>query len=144
MNGQAVHSILLDTGCSRSLVHQDLVPPQQLLEGEAVAIRCAHGDTVLYPLADVKVEVGDHTFRVEAGVSDRLPVSVLLGTDVPGLTDLLDEPTTKHTSTPEDAMIATRAQARQQQIGNDNRARKERQSGAQPHGLDEEEDQKED
>ena len=43
--GKPVDNILLDTGCSRTLVHQSLVPKEKLLEGEAVAIRCAHGDS---------------------------------------------------------------------------------------------------
>ena len=30
---------------------------RRLLEGEAVAVRCAHGNTVLYPLAEVAMEV---------------------------------------------------------------------------------------
>ena len=50
--------ILLDTGCSRTLVRRDLVPSKNMQEGDVVTIRCAHGDTVLYPLTDVEVEVG--------------------------------------------------------------------------------------
>ena len=49
VEGKPVDNVLLDTGCSRTLVHQSLVPKEKLLEGEAVAIRCAHGDTVLIP-----------------------------------------------------------------------------------------------
>ena len=30
---------------------------EKLLEGEAVAVCCAHGDTVLYTLAEVELEV---------------------------------------------------------------------------------------
>ena len=56
---------------------------RRLLEGEAVAVRCAHGDTVLYPLAEVAMEVDGVETRVRAAVSEKLPVSVLLGTDAP-------------------------------------------------------------
>ena len=56
VGGKSVGDILLDTGCSRTLVHQRLVSENKLKEGDAVAIRCAHGDTVLYPLADIVVE----------------------------------------------------------------------------------------
>ena len=89
VEGQTVDSILLDTGCSRTLVHQKYVPERNYLEGEAVAIRCAHGDTVLYPLAQVRMEVEGKFLEVQAAVADRLPVVVLLGTDVPQLVDLL-------------------------------------------------------
>ena len=58
VEGRYVSDILLDTGCSRTLVRRDLVPSKNMQEGDVVTIRCAHGDTVLYPLADVKVEVG--------------------------------------------------------------------------------------
>ncbi len=41
---------LLDTGCSRTMVHRDLVEEEKKLEGEAVTIRCARGYMALYPL----------------------------------------------------------------------------------------------
>ncbi len=59
-----------------------------ILEGEAVTI-CAHGDVVLYPLAEVGGEVDGKVIKVEAAVSVSLPVSVLLSTDVPELMELL-------------------------------------------------------
>ena len=55
VEGRHADNILLDTGCSRTLVRKELVPEEKILDGEAVAIRCAHGDTVLYPLAQVEV-----------------------------------------------------------------------------------------
>ena len=64
---------------------------QQILEGDAVAIRCAHGDTVLYPLAKIALEVEGQKMVVEAGVSNSLPMSVLLGTDNPELLGILCE-----------------------------------------------------
>ena len=82
VEGQAVEDVLLDTGCSRTLVRRDLVPENKRLDG-SVAIRCAHGDTVEYPLATVDISIGDQKFTVEAGVADALPASVLLGTDIP-------------------------------------------------------------
>ncbi len=69
--------ILLDTGCSRTLVRSDLASADKLLEGEAVTIRCAHGDTVLYPLAEVSIEVEGVPIQLEAAVSEMLTVSVL-------------------------------------------------------------------
>ena len=72
MEGSPVEQILLDTGCSRTLVQQKLVPACKLI-GESIAIHCAHGNTVLYPLANVQVTVGDKILDVEAAVSDTLP-----------------------------------------------------------------------
>ena len=79
-----VKDILLDTGSTRTLVKKDLVPRNRMVDGE-VAIRCAHGNTIVYPLADVEIKIEGQCFTVQAGVSDTLPVSVLLGRDVPEL-----------------------------------------------------------
>ena len=89
VEGRKVTDILLDTGCSRTAVRQDLVPEQKKVEGEAVAICCAHGDTVLYPLDQVEIEIGGQIIEVEAAISETLPMSMLLGTDVPSLSDFL-------------------------------------------------------
>lgn len=54
-----------------------------------MTVNCAHGNTVLYPLADVNMELGGVKMGVRAAVSERLPVPVLLGMDVPELEHLL-------------------------------------------------------
>jgi len=71
------------------MVREDLVQGGQHLEGDAVNIRCAHGDTVLYSLAKLELRVDGLPLSVEAAVSKTLPVPVLLGTDVPELHQLL-------------------------------------------------------
>ncbi len=53
-----------------------------MIDGEVVAIRCAHGDTVLYLLAEV---MDGRKMTVEAAVSNTLPMAALLGTDTPEL-----------------------------------------------------------
>ena len=71
---------MLDTGCSRTMVHSDLVSDGQIREGESAVVRCAHGDTVMYPMADICVELDGYTIDTVAAVSDTLPMDVLLGT----------------------------------------------------------------
>ncbi len=88
VEGHPVKGIVLDTGCTRTLVRKDLVPQGQETGGE-VSIRCAHGDVVTYQLAEVELEVGGKYILVEAGVAPNLPAPVLLGTDVPDLAELL-------------------------------------------------------
>lgn len=99
------------------MVKSDLVPTAKRVEGDAVTIRCAHGDTVLYPLAEVEMVVDGIPLQVEAAVSDTLPVLVLLGTDVPELNTLLGKQVS--CAAPEqvqDALIVTtRAQARRRE-----------------------------
>ena len=109
-----LNDILLDTECSRTLVRSDLVDKKKLLEREAITIQCAHGDTVLYPLAQVELQVEGKLLMVEATVSDTLPRSVLLGTDVPQLTELFGQQ--KTCKQRENALVVvTRSQARKQQ-----------------------------
>ena len=49
-----VVGILLDTGCSRTMVRKSLVPGEKLLKGKVVR------DIMLYPLAEVELEVSGH------------------------------------------------------------------------------------
>lgn len=94
VEGKTISNMVLDTGAARTLVRSDLLSPSAKMEGE-VTIRCAHGDFVTYPLADIKVSTGSKEFLVRAGVSDTLPVPVLLGRDIPELLTLInDEPST--------------------------------------------------
>ena len=99
VEGKLVADIILDTGCTKSLVRSDLVPTEAVTgSSQAVTIRCAHGDTVLYPLATISVEVDGLCFSVCAAVSDTLPVSLLLGTDISALGNLLQTPVLKGAS----------------------------------------------
>ena len=60
VEGTPVSDVLLDTGCSRTLVRQELVLPEKLKEGR-VAIRCACGDIVnyLWRRSTLKLEEGN-------------------------------------------------------------------------------------
>ena len=48
------------------MVRQDLVPESKIIEGNVVTIRCAHGDTVFYPIAQLQLEVDGIPVCVEA------------------------------------------------------------------------------
>ena len=89
VEGTAVHDIILDTGCSHTMIHQDLVPAEKRVSGEAVTLQCAHGDVVLYPLADINVQVSGIAFTGRAAILHTLPVSMLVGVDVLVLGHLL-------------------------------------------------------
>ena len=83
VEGKYVQDILLDTGCSKTLVHQKLVPEGKVLPGETTTMHCVHGDKVLYPVASLSLEVEGVPVAIKAAVAKNLPVSVLLGTDLP-------------------------------------------------------------
>ena len=48
--------MLIDTGCNQTVVSARLVDPAKVQPQEKVPILCAHGDTVLYPSATVKLQ----------------------------------------------------------------------------------------
>ena len=85
VEGLWVADIVLDTGATKTVVRKDLVPKHKLLTDKSVFIKCAHGDTVRYPLARVNIEIEGATYCLEVAVSDKIPMSVLLGRDVPQL-----------------------------------------------------------
>ena len=87
------------------MVQRRLVPEGKMLPGEAVTIRCAHGDTVLYPLASLQLQVEGLPLQIKAPVSDTLPVAVLLGTDVPELVQLVSTGLGAQSETQEDVMV---------------------------------------
>ena len=89
VEGQEVLDTILDTRCTQTMVRADLVSQGNLLQEETVTILCAHGDSVCCPLANVGMEVDGQRISVEAAVSERLPVAVLLGRDIPEFDQLL-------------------------------------------------------
>ena len=48
VEGKFASEIVLNTACKRTMVRQEL---------DVATIKCAHGDTVLYPLANVSMEI---------------------------------------------------------------------------------------
>ena len=120
VNGVYCSDIVVDTGATQTLVHRKLVSDDDILDGE-VNIKCAHGDTVAYPLAVVKMTIGGRDIITTAAVSKTLPTSVLLGWDVP---ELMTYITGQTRPTPiQNALAATTRQQAQRQ--NSDEAREE-------------------
>lgn len=116
VEGIHVGDIVLDTGCSRTLVHRDLVPEENLLAGEAVAIRYAQDDTILYPLAQVQLEVEQQVVNTIAAEANRLSMIMLLGTDMSLLSKLLsgELQKTQLVNKIDNALVVTRARAKKE------------------------------
>jgi predicted aspartyl protease len=141
VEGKFVTDIMLDTGCSKTMVHKRLVPDDKVEGGEAVTIRCAHGDTVLYPVANIRLEVAGQSIEVTAAVSSTLPVSVLLGTDVAQLSELLSgEMTRQENGEYEVMVVTTRAEAARKQEETIREAEREAQVTITPNPITEEEE----
>ena len=94
--------------------------------------------TVVYPLADVELELEGDKVQVVAAVAEHLPVSVLLGVDVPVLGKLLHKnPSVMHTEGVEEALVVTtRSRARKEKEDEYLRMQKEADSGADPNPLE--------
>lgn len=136
MEGTEVKDVVLDTGCARILIHRRLVPDDKMIPGEATTLWCAHGDTVLYPLAKVELQVDGIPLHIKAAISDTLPVSVLLGTDVPELGRLLrTNPHTIHSVGADEALVVTKAKARELEQTRLEQQQRESECGVQPSSL---------
>ena len=126
VEGKYVQDILLDTGCSKTLVHQKLVPEGKVLPGETTTIHCIYGDKVLYPVARLNLEVEGVPVAIKASVAKNLPVSVLLGTDDPELGKLLGLKPRSRRSKRQRALLAiTRACAKRETQEEKERCQKE-------------------
>ena len=126
-----VYQIVLDTGCSQTIMRRDLVSESKIIEGDAVTIGCAYGDTVLCLVTQLELKVEGLPLCVEAVVSQSLPVPVLLSTDVAELHQLLGEALT-HTPVEDCMMVVTRTQTMWQDAAIRS---KELKSGAQPYVI---------
>ena len=58
------------------------MPKSKIIPHKFVNIHCTYGDSVVYPVARVELEVEGVLVVVEAALSSNLPRFVLLGTDV--------------------------------------------------------------
>ena len=135
VEGESVNDILVDSGCARTMVHEKLVPEGKVKEGEAVAMQCVHGDTVLYPVAEISLEVDGKQHVVEAAVSSTLPLSVCLGTDIPGWASMLADK--KEVSKEKAFAVTTRAQKLCEKRKEEEQLRKERECEVTPKTLNE-------
>jgi len=54
---------------------------------KTVTVQCTHGDSVRYPVVTVEISILGKVVIVEAAVLNKLPHSILLGTDVPGFVE---------------------------------------------------------
>ena len=113
-------------GCSKTLVHQKVVPEGKVLPGETTTIHCVHGDKLLYPVARLNLEVEGVPFAIKAAVAKNLPVSMLFGTDVPELRKLLGLKPRSRRSKRQRALLAiTRARAKREAQEEKERCQKE-------------------
>ncbi len=86
VNGHSLKA-MLDTGSSLSLIKSCHV--SNVNYASTTAVQCVHGDVKRYPRAEVLVGVQDQVYMLNVAVVDNLPADMILGRDMPVLTDLL-------------------------------------------------------
>ena len=74
--------MLIDTGCSLTMVAADKVNPETVDHAATERMMCVHSDSVPYPTATVRLRLGEWEKTARVAVVPNLPVDVLLGTDV--------------------------------------------------------------
>ena len=94
-------------------MHKRLVADDDVLDDE-VTIQCAHGDSVSYPLAVVKINIAGKDIVTTATVSSTFPASALLGWDVPELVTLVSAGSDP-TGPPEEDVLAVLTRLRKRQ-----------------------------
>ena len=99
LNGRTVQ-MLIDTGCTKTMVSTKYLHSNCLDHINTEEILCVHGDKVRYPTAEVKLGLGQWSRAARVVAAPDIPVPVLLGTDIYELTP----------NSP--VMVTTRAQAR--------------------------------
>lgn len=62
--------------------------PEAIINLKVVCVGCCHGDWQEYPLAQIKIEVGDQVQSLRTGVVPILPREVMLETDTVDLAGL--------------------------------------------------------
>ena len=117
-------------------MHQELLPPDNILEGDSATIRFAHDDTVLYPPAKMQMEVDRVPIEVKAVVSTALPVSVPLGKDAPELQQLIGSNAGNHSGSEDVMVVVTSTQAKKHLEDEMIKSEQELLSGAQASPVD--------
>ncbi|XP_078697349.1 uncharacterized protein LOC144925266 [Branchiostoma floridae x Branchiostoma belcheri] len=122
--------LLLDTGSTQTLIREDLVDPTKIAHDNQGGITCIHGDERKYPTAQVEVQIGHRSYKINAKVTPNLPHPAILGRDVPHLAELVQQCASGRLA--RESLVATRAQARKAAQGFIGLQKAMQQSGVQP------------
>ena len=81
LNGHEVEA-LLDTGCTKTLVHPRCVKEEDYL-GWDIPYHTASNQEIYFPAASVQLEVEGWTTKIPVGVSRHIGQEMLMGRDIP-------------------------------------------------------------
>ena len=86
LDGRSVQ-MLIDSGCSLTMVRANQIAPSKIDAEETVPVLCVHGDTESYPTTEVEFSLGGIQRKARVVVAPSLPVPVLLGRDLYDIRD---------------------------------------------------------
>ena len=122
LNGHEVEA-LLDTGCTKTLVHPRCVKEEDYL-GWDIPYHTASNQEIYFPAASVQLEVEGRTTKIPVGVSRHIGQEMLMGRDIPHFRQFVKrelekqlkkkETTSPTTIEAETGMVVTRAEQRRQ------------------------------
>ena len=131
MNDRWVKDIVLDTGAAKTMIRGDLVTEEDMVGSSIIVNASVRMEMVAYPVARVKIVVEGVTYTLDVAVSDSLPVSVLLGRDVPDLVNIGKTKRKFSCVGVRDVMaVTTRAQARAKRAEESQLAEREQREAA--------------
>ena len=81
LNGKSVQ-MLIDMGCTKIMVSSKYLNSNSLDHVNTKEILCVHGDKVCYPMAEVKLRLGQWSRTAKVVAAPDIPVPALLGTDI--------------------------------------------------------------
>lgn len=81
VNGRELQG-LRDSGASITLIQPSLVSPNQWIRNRKIKISMAGGQITVIPMARVHLDWGQGVGKVDVGLLDGLPTSVILGNDL--------------------------------------------------------------
>ena len=99
LNGKPVQ-MLIDTGCTKTMISANYLPTDCLDHFNKERILCVLGDEVCYPTAEMRLMLGRWSQKAKVVVAPGILVPVLLGTDIYDLSHC------------NPGMVTTRAQAK--------------------------------
>ena len=122
LNGHEVEA-LLDTGCTKTLVHPWCVKEEDYL-GWDIPYHTASNQEIYFPAASVQLEVEGRTTKIPVGVPRHIGQEMLMGRDIPHFRQFVKrelekqlkkkETTSPTTIEAETGMVVTRAEQRRQ------------------------------
>ena len=71
--------LLVNSATSCTSVHQALVAPEKIDTDDQLQIKCAYGDSVVYPTANIEINIDGKLYHLSAEESPPLPRPVLWG-----------------------------------------------------------------